>query len=657
MTRARSLSRLANTNAFTVDGSNNVGIGSTQPDVRLDVNGDMNVTGTLTYEDVTNVETAGITTTGGLVVTGLGATIGGITTFFGDINFGAAGVGGTVTTLGHAEFAGVVTASSYRGDGSQLTGVDSSNLIDSGDTNRVAANTSGIVVTGIATVTGDVSIADKIIHTGDTNTAIRFPAADTFTVETSGSERVRVNSSGDIGITSTSPRAKLDIKDGGTSQDVILRVSADDSNPYALVVGNDDFNRTSNRGFAFWVGTDKVHHIEARTSTTNSENEIVVSAGDAISFRTNVSEERLRVSGVGTVMLRANQGTAETNIIRFEDTDTSAAANQKFGQLQWYSNDASGAGACVKGEIYVAAQDTTPDGYMVFATHDGGSSTVATERMRIISDGRIGVGTDKDFNAGSMTLFAAAAGEGTATGQLELKDTANFNATPTGGIIFSGRHTAGSTAIFAGIRGFKSNTGDGDVDGSLAFDIRKEGGAAYEAMRINEDGEVNIGPGADPRKRLDITGPDGRSGASPGNSDTALIIDNDGGNGAIVEFLSDNNAFGRIFFTDTDASNRGQIVYEHSSDAFQFSTAGSERLRITSAGNITPGADNSQDLGSTSKRWANIYSADLQLSNEGMGNDVDGTWGQYTIQEGENDLFLLNRRNGKTYKFVLEEVN
>ena len=76
MTRARSLSRLANTNAFTVDGSNNVGIGSTQPDVRLDVDGDMNVTGTLTYEDVTNVETAGITTTGGLIVTGLGATIG-----------------------------------------------------------------------------------------------------------------------------------------------------------------------------------------------------------------------------------------------------------------------------------------------------------------------------------------------------------------------------------------------------------------------------------------------------------------------------------------------------------------------------------------------------------------------------------------------------
>jgi len=49
-------------------------------------------------------------------------------------------------------------------------------------------------------VTGDVSIADKIIHTGDTNTAIRFPAADTVSFETSGSERFRVASSGQLGV-------------------------------------------------------------------------------------------------------------------------------------------------------------------------------------------------------------------------------------------------------------------------------------------------------------------------------------------------------------------------------------------------------------------------------------------------------------------------
>ena len=64
----------------------------------------------------------------------------------------------------------------------------------------------------------------------------------------------------------------------------------------------------------------------------------------------------------------------------------------------------------------------------------------------------------------------------------------------------------------------------------------------------------------------------------------------------------------------------------------------------------------SHDLGSSSARWQNLYVNDLKLSNKGGANDVDGTWGDYTIQEGENDLYLLNSRNGKTYKFNLTEV-
>ena len=90
--------------------------------------------------------------------------------------------------------------------------------------------------------------------------------------------------------------------------------------------------------------------------------------------------------------------------------------------------------------------------------------------------------------------------------------------------------------------------------------------------------------------------------------------------------------------------------------ALVFATSDSLRLKIETGGNIVPGADATQDLGSASARWANIYSADLQLSNEGSANEVDGTWGQYTIQEGEEDLFLINRRNGKKYKFNLTEV-
>jgi hypothetical protein len=71
---------------------------------------------------------------------------------------------------------------------------------------------------------------------------------------------------------------------------------------------------------------------------------------------------------------------------------------------------------------------------------------------------------------------------------------------------------------------------------------------------------------------------------------------------------------------------------------------------------ITPDIDAARDLGSPALRWANIYSADLNLSNKGSSNEVDGTWGSYTIQEGEDELYLINRRNGKRYKFLLQEV-
>ena len=72
---------------------------------------------------------------------------------------------------------------------------------------------------------------------------------------------------------------------------------------------------------------------------------------------------------------------------------------------------------------------------------------------------------------------------------------------------------------------------------------------------------------------------------------------------------------------------------------------------------ILPTADNNSNLGSPSKRFANIHSADLQLSNEDTkGNDVDGTTGNWTLQEGEEDIFLINNKTGKKYSIMLKEV-
>ena len=74
-------------------------------------------------------------------------------------------------------------------------------------------------------------------------------------------------------------------------------------------------------------------------------------------------------------------------------------------------------------------------------------------------------------------------------------------------------------------------------------------------------------------------------------------------------------------------------------------------------GSLIPSTTDTYDLGSASKIWANIYTGDLNLNNEAKGgNDIDGSTGSWTVQEGSNDLFLINRKSGKKYKFKLEEI-
>ena len=94
-----------------------------------------------------------------------------------------------------------------------VTNIDSVGLvtartgIEIGARPGVAASISvdgNMIVSGISTFGGDVQVSDKIIHSGDTNTAIRFPSADTFSTETGGSEAIRVDSGGRLLIKETS---------------------------------------------------------------------------------------------------------------------------------------------------------------------------------------------------------------------------------------------------------------------------------------------------------------------------------------------------------------------------------------------------------------------------------------------------------------------
>ena len=79
---------------------------------------------------------------------------------------------------------------------------------------------------------------------------------------------------------------------------------------------------------------------------------------------------------------------------------------------------------------------------------------------------------------------------------------------------------------------------------------------------------------------------------------------------------------------------------------------------FTTGGSILPLSNNSVNLGSVSLGWANVYTNDLHLSNMNKpeGNDVDGTKGTWTIQEGAENLYIINNNNGKKFKINLEEI-
>ena len=116
--------------------------------------------------------------------------------------------------------------------------------------------------------------------------------------------------------------------------------------------------------------------------------------------------------------------------------------------------------------------------------------------------------------------------------------------------------------------------------------------------------------------------------------------------GGIVTFFGDGSQLTGIDATALKDGS-GNVIVQASGSA----------VSVTAGKHLNPATTNTTDLGTSSLRWRNLYTQDLQLSNESIGgNDVDGTWGNWTLQEGENDIFMINNRNGKKYKINLTEV-
>ena len=97
---------------------------------------------------------------------------------------------------------GTMTATSFIGEvNAARFDSNASGVVMSGVATAANIDASGnVTVDGNTTVGGELDISDSIIHTGDTNTKIRFPSADTIAFETGGSERVRIDSSGNLNV-------------------------------------------------------------------------------------------------------------------------------------------------------------------------------------------------------------------------------------------------------------------------------------------------------------------------------------------------------------------------------------------------------------------------------------------------------------------------
>jgi hypothetical protein len=153
----------------------------------------------------------------------------------------------------------------------------------------------------------------------------------------------------------------------------------------------------------------------------------------------------------------------------------------------------------------------------------------------------------------------------------------------------------------------------------------------------------------------DITGVTAGSGLTGGGASGSVTLNVGAGTG--IDVAADTVAVDVSDFMTNGSNNR--VVTATGTDAMNAEanmTFDGSTLTVT--GDVVPGTNDTFDLGAVGNVWQNIYTGDLHLSNEAKdeGNSVDGTKGNWTIQEGAEHLYILNNKSGKKYKFKLEEI-
>ena len=222
---------------------------------------------------------------------------------------------------------------------------------------------------------------------------------------------------------------------------------------------------------------------------------------------------------------------------------------------------------------------------LAFLTDNGGSTSDAGEAMRIDSSGRVGIGTTSPTSTGIQSGVKTVQIDGGDGAELILGNSVSQNVSSNhiGAIVFKNIDTStGNAPHYAGIR---SNCVDTSGNMNLKF---YTGTTRFEAdspdMLIDANGKVGIGKS--PSHKLDISQDGGTFPSAAGS--TVLRLSNSAGSTTLSIDANAGNV-SAIQFGDTDASSRGTVLYNHSSDHLQFNTVDTERMRINSNGDIMAG--------------------------------------------------------------------
>jgi hypothetical protein len=212
---------------------------------------------------------------------------------------------------------------------------------------------------------------------------MRFSTSGT---DGNNTERMRIDSSGNVGIGETSPSYKLTVADDTASGRAIQVVqSATSGTNYGIQGGAYGVGATKNIGLS----------ITAEGATTNHAAHFI---GGAVGIGTTDPNQLLEISKNGSPVMRLNSSKT-----------TNGAAGDSIGRIEWRGSNTAGNGAGIKAAIDTSATSTTQrDFNILFKTSNNVGSGEPETRMQINADGNVGIGTtspDEKLHVANGDIF------------------------------------------------------------------------------------------------------------------------------------------------------------------------------------------------------------------------------------------------------------